>query len=150
MPRGKKLKLVLDKKVIDRYYEEEYFPKHPRATKRYIKHPVHPSINQWTNEHNFAARQEKKQWEDLIIWWIHDLFLQNEALDKFKMKFTTYMPNNRKPDPDNVTPKFFLDGFTKSGFIQDDNYRHLKELTLILDIDTKRPRTEIEIEVLPE
>lgn len=150
MPRGRKLKLVLDNKVLDRYCEEEYFIKHPRAHKRPIEKPFHPSLNTWMIKPRPIMNNLKQTWHDFVVWWIYDLHLENEALDKFKMKFTTYMPTKRRSDPDNMTPKFILDGFTDSGFIQDDSGTHLKELTLSTDYDKRRPRLEIEVEVLPE
>jgi len=39
-------KLVIDQKVVDDY-AEYYFKQHPRAKKKPIEKPIHPSINEW-------------------------------------------------------------------------------------------------------
>lgn len=64
------------------------------------------------------------------------------------MKFMTYYGTNRRHDVDATTPKFLLDGFTESGFIVDDDYLHLKKITLECGVDKENPRTEIEITIL--
>ena len=40
------IKLILDTNVVDRY-NEYYFSQHPKAKKKQIEHPYHPSINVW-------------------------------------------------------------------------------------------------------
>ena len=69
-------------------------------------------------------------------------------IDNFEMTYKVYMPTKRRSDPDNFTPKFWNDGFTESGFIVDDDGKHLKKLTLIADYDKDWTRTEIEIKLL--
>lgn len=142
-----RIKLILDQDVLDRYYRE-YFRKFPKRKKRFIERPLHPSINTWMILQRPAMNNLKQQWHDFIDWWVHDLHLENEHLDRFKMKFTTYMPTKRCSDPDNTVPKFILDGFTDAGFIVDDCGTHLKELALSTDYDKDHPRTEIEVEIL--
>ena len=44
-----------------------------------------------------------------------------------------------------VLPKFILDGLSESGFIIDDDSKHLTSLTLKCGVDRDNPRTEIEI-----
>ncbi|WP_346961247.1 hypothetical protein [Clostridium sp.] len=87
----------------------------------------------------------KQIWKDFIKWWVIDLDLVGLQLDKYEMKFTTYMPTRRRSDPDNMTPKFIMDGFTEAGFIVDDDGAHLLALTLATDYDKEYPRTEIEV-----
>lgn len=147
MENGRKLKLVLDQSVLDRYYEY-YFQMYPKRKKRYIERPIHPSVNTWMILQRPAMNKLKQEWHDFIVWWINDLKLNDAKLDKFKLKFTTYMPTKRRSDPDNLVPKFILDGFADSGLIQDDDGNHLKELALVTNYDKEHPRTEIEIERL--
>lgn len=144
MKSGESIKLVLDKEVLDRYYEY-YFKKYPKRKKRYIERPLHPSINTWMIMQRPAMNKLKQEWHDFIAWWISDLNLQDEHLESFKLKFTTFMPTKRRSDPDNTVPKFILDGFTDAGFIADDCGTHLKELSLSTDYDKEWPRTEIEV-----
>ena len=46
MKTDKKLVLILDQSVLDKY-NEYYFSLHPKAKKIPIDKPRHPSINQW-------------------------------------------------------------------------------------------------------
>ena len=69
------------------------------------------------------------------------------SLEEFDMHFTSYMPTKRRADPDNYVPKFLLDSFTNSGFIVDDDGRHLKTLSLSTDYDKDNPRTEIDVTI---
>lgn len=147
MNNGNKLKLVLDRSVLDRYYAY-YFEKYPKRKKRYIERPIHPSVNTWMIMQRPAMNKLKQEWHDFVLWWIEDLKLNDKQLDRFKLKFTTYMPTKRRCDPDNSVPKFILDGFSDSGFIQDDDGTHLKELSLATAYDKENPRTEIEVTVL--
>ena len=89
--------------------------------------------------------QLKQKWKDFIVYWINDLGLQNKHLDSFDMTFSTYMPTKRRVDCDNTVPKFILDGFSESGFIVDDDGKHLHTLTLKTGYDKDNPRTEIEV-----
>lgn len=138
------IKLVLDNSVIDKY-AEIYFEKHPRARKKPIEHPYHPTINTWMILPRMQMNALKQKWKDFIIFWINDLGLQDIKLEKFEMIFTVYMPSKRRIDCDNIVPKFILDGFSESGFIVDDDGLHLLSLTLKTGYDKENPRTEIEI-----
>jgi len=64
------------------------------------------------------------------------------------MIVTTYMPTRRRADCDGTVPKFLLDAFTEAGFIVDDDYKHLEELTLRMGYDKENPRTEIIIRTI--
>lgn len=142
-------KLVLDQTVLDRY-NQYYFKKHPRAIKVPIDRPIHPSTNQWMRLQRMAMNTLKQKWKDLCIWWIKDLGYENLMLDQFTMAFKIYMPSKRRSDPDNVAPKFLLDGFTESGFIVDDDGLHMRELILSTDYDKDNPRTEIIVRTIEE
>ena len=43
----KDIKLILNMDVVNRY-NEYYFSQHPKAKKKQIEHPYHPSINVWS------------------------------------------------------------------------------------------------------
>lgn len=141
------LNLVLDQKVLDGY-NTYYFKKYPRRSKAPIEHPYHESINKWFVMQRPQMNALKQRWKEFCIWWIETLGYTNLRLDQFEMTFTTYMPTKRRIDPDNTVPKFILDGLVESGFIIDDDGRHLRSLTLKTDYDKERPRTEINIKIL--
>lgn len=143
------IKLVIDNNtLLD--YEEYYFKLHPRATKRPIETCHHPSINQWMIMKRPMMNALKQKYKDFMVWFIEQQGYTNLHIDKCEMKFTTYFSTNRRHDVDNTTPKFILDGMAESGFIIDDDSKHLTSLTLECDIDKEYPRTEIEVRILEQ
>lgn len=135
-------KLTIDNELINEY-ADYYFENHPRAKKKPIEHPYHESINTWFIMKRPQMNMLKQKWKDFIIWWMDKLGYANKRLERFTMTFTVYMPTRRRIDPDNIVPKFILDGFTESGFIVDDDGQHLLSLTLKTGYDKDNPRTEI-------
>ena len=85
----------------------------------------------------------KQRWKDFIVWFVNDLGFGNLQIDECHMTFTSYYPTKIRHDVDNSSPKFALDGLAESGFIIDDDSKHLKSLTLKCGYDKERPRTEI-------
>lgn len=141
------LNIIIDNDVLERY-NKYYFRKYPKRKKVPIERPMHPSINTWMILQRPAMNNLKQAWKEFIQWLIKDLGYQDMKLDKYEMTFTTYMPTKRRSDPDNMSPKFIMDGFTEAGFIMDDDGLHLKALTLKTDYDKEHPRTEICVNVL--
>ena len=90
----------------------------------------------------------KQKWKDFIIWFIDKHGYSNLHIQECEMTFYTYYSTNRRHDIDNTTPKFILDGLSESGFIIDDDSKHLKKLTLQCGVDIDNPRTEIFINVI--
>lgn len=143
------LKLILDNNVLEKY-NKYYFSLYPKRKKVPIERPLLPSINVWMIMQRPAMNNLKQIWKDFCKWWVNELGYQNYKLEKFEMTFITYMPTRRRSDPDNMSPKFIMDGFTESGFIIDDDGSHLKALTLKTDYDKENPRTEIYVKILEE
>ena len=131
-------------------YEKYYFKHHLRAKKRPIDSPYHPSINQWMIMKRPMMNALKQRWKDFIIWLIDNQGYSNLHINQCEMIFTTYYKTNRRHDIDNSTPKFILDGFSESGFINDDDITHLVRLTLQCAVDKENPRTEIIIKILED
>ena len=136
------IKLVIDNDVLDKY-EKYYFKLHPKAHKKPIEHPYHPSINQWMIMKRPMMNALKGKWKDFIVWFIKDCGYENLHIDECEMIFITYFKTKIRHDTDNTTPKFINDGFSESGFIIDDDSKHLKSLTLKCNYDKDNPRTEI-------
>lgn len=124
-------------------YEKYYFKLHPKARKKPIEHPYHESINKWFVMKRPMMNALKQKWKDFIIWLVENQGYTNLHIEECDMIFTSFYKTNRRHDVDNSCPKFILDGLSESGFILDDDSRHLKSLTLKCDIDKNRPRTEI-------
>lgn len=138
------IKLTLNQEVID-IYNKYYFLEHPKAKKMPIEHPYHPSINTWCILPRIQMNALKQKWKDFIKFWMKLEKLENRQLDNFDIVLTVFFNTKRRHDVDNQIPKFILDGFTESGFIVDDDEKHLHSLTLKTGYDKENPRTEFEI-----
>ena len=143
------IKLIIDDALLDEY-ADYYFKKHPRARKKPIEKPWHPSINQWMILPRIQMNALKQKWKDFGVWWIEKLGYTDMMLRSFDMTFTVFRNTRRRVDPDNCCPKMILDSFTESGFIVDDDGKHLHSLTLKTDYDKEHPRTEILVRILDE
>lgn len=139
------MKIIIDDEVIERY-NKYYFVMHPRARKAPIERPIHPTINSWFVLQRQAMNSLKQKHKDFIVWLCKDLGINNMKIHKCKIISTTYMPTKRRVDVDNLTLKFWLDGLVEAGFIEDDCYSCVTELTLRAGYDKDNPRTEIIIE----
>lgn len=136
------IKLIIDEDTLSKY-EEYYFKLHPRAKKKPIEHPYHESINKWMIMKRPMMNALKQKWKDFIVWFIEYGGYTNLHINECEMIFTTYFKTKIRHDCDNTVPKFILDGLPESGFIIDDDSKHIKSLTLKCDYDKERPRTEI-------
>lgn len=145
--KSKEYLIVIDKDTIERY-NDYYFCKHPRRRVKPIQSPTHPSINAWFVLKRPAMNTLKGRWGEFIEWVIHDLNLNDIAIEQCEMEFTSYFNTARRADCDNMTPKFMLDGMVRAGFIVDDDYLHVTSIKIMCGLDRKNPRTEILVRVL--
>ncbi len=140
------LKIVLDNYVLDRY-NEYYFSIHKKAKKIPILHPYHESINTWMIMKRPMMNALKQKWKDFIVWLINSQGYTNLRISKCEMVFDTYYATDRRHDVDNSVPKFIIDGLCESGFIVDDDCKHITSLLLRCNVDQHHPRTEIKIKI---
>lgn len=138
------IKLTIDNNVISEY-EKYYFAKHPKATKKPIENPYHPLMNEWMIMKRPMMNALKQKWKDFVKWFIEYQGYANLRIEECEMKFTTYYRTNRRHDIDATCPKFILDGFAESGFVVDDDCKHVTRLILQCFVDESNPRTEIEV-----
>lgn len=138
-----RLLIVIDNQVVEKY-NSYYFSLHPRAKKKPIEHPYHPSINTWCILPRIQMNALKQKWKDFGCWLVNELGYQKMQLDNFSIILTVFFNTRRRHDVDNQCPKFILDSFTESGLIVDDDEKHLHSLTLKTGYDKENPRTEIE------
>lgn len=68
-----------------------------------------------------------------------------ESFEKAKVTITYFFADGRRRDPDNYAGKLILDGLTKAGVIQDDDFDHIVLEIRKGGVDKKNPRTEVEI-----
>lgn len=140
------IKLVIDNSSIEEY-EKVYFAEHPKAKKKPIAHPYHESINKWMIMKRPQMNALKQKWKDFIIYFIQHSEHKDVHIEQCELKFTTYYGTERRHDIDNGCPKFILDGLCDSGFIIDDDSKHITSLTMQCFVDADNPRTEIEVYV---
>jgi len=138
----KEIILVIDNNTLIEY-EKYYFKLHPKARKKPIEKPHHPSINQWMIMKRPMMNALKQRWKDFMIWFIEYNGYTNLHIEECEMVFTSYFKTKIRHDTDNTVPKFILDGLAESGFIIDDDSKHLISLTLKCEYDKENPRTEI-------
>lgn len=139
--------LIIDAQDVAEF-NRLYFEEHPKAKNAPIKAPQHPSINTYMTMHNQAANKLKQNWKDFIVWIINDLDMANKNIKKCRMTYRTFFKQNRRHDLDNISPKYILDGFVASGFIEDDDSEHIISLTTECAVDAENPRMEFAIEVI--
>lgn len=89
----------------------------------------------------------KQKWKEFIAWLVANSEYGNIHIEQCELKFITYYGTARRHDIDNGCPKFIIDGLCESGFIVDDDSKHITSLTMQCFVDTENPRTEIEIYV---
>lgn len=140
------IKLVIDNTVL-KNYEAVYFANHPKAKKKPIAHPYHESINQWMIMKRPQMNALKQRWKAFITWLIRNSEYKDVHIDQCELRFITYYGTARRHDIDNSCPKFILDGLCESGFIVDDDSKHITSLTMQCFVDAENPRTEIEVYV---
>lgn len=138
----KNILITIDNNVLNKY-NEYYHTLHPKARKKPIEHPYHPSINTWCILPRVQMNALKQKWKDFGCWLINDLGYSGMQLDNFDIVSTVFFNTKRRHDVDNQCPKFILDSFTESGFIVDDDEKHLHSLTMKTGYDKENPRTEI-------
>ena len=140
------IKLVIDNAALEEY-EKVYFAEHPRAKKKPIAHPYHESINKWMIMKRPQMNALKQKWKDFSAWLIRRSEYKDIRIEQCELKFITYYGTARRHDIDNGCPKFILDGLCESGFIIDDDSKHITSLTMQCFVDADNPRTEIEVYV---
>lgn len=134
-------KIEINNKTVNNY-NEWYFKNHPRATKPQINKPIHPSINEWAILPRMQMNNLKQKWKDFGCWVIKQYGYENLQLDKVDMFVNIYFGTKRRHDIDNYTEKFLNDAFVESGFIVDDDDKHICSLTVTTGYDKDNPRTE--------
>ena len=141
------INMTIDEEVLSRY-EEYYFGIHTKAKKKPIGQPYHESINVWMIMKRPMMNALKQKWKEFIVWFINNQGYSNLHINRCELQFRTYYPNNRRHDVDNSVPKFILDGLVESGFVEDDDSKHIEKLTLECFTDTEHPRTEITVNIM--
>lgn len=140
----KDIRITIDSSTLTEY-EKYYFRQHPKASKKPIANPYHESMNAWMVMKRPMMNALKQRWKNFICWLMDSQGYANLHIDECDIKVKTFYRTDRRHDVDNSVIKFILDGFAESGFIVDDDSRHVRSLLLECSIDKDNPRTEIEV-----
>lgn len=116
-------------------WTKKYFKKHPKSKKRPIQSSKHPSINVWSIMRRPMMNTLKKNWADFVEFCVDYYGYRDLGICHCKCKYIVYKSTLRRSDPDNITPKFIMDGLSAehSGVIVDDSSDCVEELTLKIE-----------------
>lgn len=104
---------------------------------------LHPSLNEWTHWHWSRRHELLERWTLAV----KALARHRKCprLARATCKVTYYFPAPARRDTDNYAPKLLLDAMRKGGILTDDNAAVLDLAQVELQVDPRRPRTEIEL-----
>lgn len=142
-------KIVSDQSTVDEF-TKHYFKMHPRARKKPIDTPLHPSMNKWIKLPALTQDGLKQKWKKYAIWLVEKHGFTDLNIEKCYAVFTFYRPTKRRFDCDNISPKFFLDGVVEAGMLIDDDRNHMNPLIIYGEYDKNNPRMEVEFITLEE
>lgn len=112
---------------------------------KYVIGEIPPSWNRYAGRQNaWEYRREKKRWEELVM--LCCAKKPDRPIERARVTITYYFPDRRRRDPDNYCGKMILDGLTRAGILEDDDFSHIELTIRSGGADRENPRTEIEIE----
>lgn len=105
---------------------------------------MHINLNNYRNWHHYTSNNIKKQYQAIAL-----RKIPKKKCKSAEITYTLYRGDNRRVDLSNVLSihdKFFCDALTKSGFIPDDDCKHIKKIVYLHGgVDKDNPRVEIQI-----
>ena len=122
-------RVEFNQELLDEYLVE-YFRRHPKATKKPITRPLHPSINEWMGMQRHQLNALKQHWKDFSVFVCFKHGVTKLNIEKCSMEMICTHPTKVKRDNDNLACKFILDGFTAAQFLSEDNYFVLNPLII--------------------
>ena len=143
----KKITITITQKDVDNY-NKRYFDLHPKAKKKRIDGPYHPTLNWYMTANNLAVNNKKQDWKDFILYILASNDLLDVGIKKCKVEYRTFLKARRKRDVDNITPKFIFDGLVEGNFIVADDIEHVVSLTTCGGYDAENPRIELIFTIL--
>lgn len=140
--KNKRYTIIIDNDILNEY-TKYYFLKYPKRKKEPIPKPITPSINQWMVMLRPQMNKVKQDWKEFIVWVVDFYGYTNANIQICDMELNIYFDTKRRHDSDNYSPKFINDGLTESGMLVDDDFSHIRKLTISGDYDKLNPRMEI-------
>lgn len=111
---------------------------------------IHPSLNRWSRGNPFKVAELKKIHDAFAAAAIHQARIHGawdgRCFDRARVLVRYHFPTAVRHDPDNTTPKFYLDQLVSSGVLVDDDFPHVPSLTITSGDLARPPWTEIIVE----
>lgn len=120
----------------------------------HIIFPELPALNEYLqitrSRYGYSARIKRKYTNQCKQCFLTQLSKNNKLEYPYEFIFIWYNKNKRK-DPDNISfaHKFIFDGMQTSGFMDNDNWAHILDISDFYLVDKDNPRVEMYI-VKPE
>ena len=114
---------------------------------------MHPSLNAWSRKHPMAVATWKIEYGQWMAMAIHEAVQtgtwDGQIFEQAEVTLIHHFVPGHRHDPDNGTPKFFLDSLVARGVLMDDDFDHIN-LHLLNGSRSRPPWTEIRITERPE
>lgn len=140
----------MDNKIVIEFTEELleewtkiYFKKHPRAKKKPIDSPVHPSINKWCILPRISMNSLKHRWGEFTQYVLQQQNKEMIGINKCKVEVIIHKATKIRCDADNYCLKFCNDQFVDSGLLVDDSYKVITETTTRIVYDKGVNKMEV-------
>lgn len=121
-----------------------------RRTATFRIEAVHPSLNVWSRSNPFKVATLKKAHARFVFAAVHAAKMHGHwdghPFQKALVTVRYHFPTRARHDPDNATPKFYLDQLVASGVLADDDFTHLPVLTIVGGSVANPGWTEIVVE----
>lgn len=106
-----------------------------------------PSLNAFAGRQNAQEyRRAKATWTEAVIYSVRALKERpKEPYQLADVEIMYYFPTRGRHDADNYSGKLFMDGFTRSGVIVDDDLAHIRVHVGQGGVDKANPRTVITV-----
>lgn len=103
---------------------------------------VPPSLNEWKNWHWAKQGKYKKDMVNAVL--MLSLVCRLPKYERATVQIIYYHRTNRRRDPaDNWAPKFLMDALVQGGILVDDNGKLVDVQPMGMEVDPRRPRTEV-------
>lgn len=143
----KTIEIVITEQDV-KEYNDMYFRYHPRATKKRIDAPRHPTLNWYVTANTMSVNNKKQEWKSFILYILEKNNLLDMGIDRCEIIYRTFFKDLIIRDLDNITPKFIFDGMVEGGFIVADDYKHIVRLVTECGHDKENPRIELIVNLI--
>lgn len=104
-------------------------------------HKIPPTVNKYIGRANiWEYQKDKKEYTQYVL----ENIDEEHNFEKCEIKIHYYFKDKRRRDLENYL-KILMDALVEAKVITDDNYEVITKMTLKGDVDSQKPRIEIEV-----